>query len=144
MSSSEELATRFMRVVWSLTRFTHLEQLDNAVASLNLNQLRSLRMIMDEPGITQKDVAERLNITQASVSVGIRHLESLDLVRRIPDESDGRIMRLHLGNQAQQLVNTIEERQTARIIELLQVLPIERQRLIVESLEEALSKSHDS
>ena len=48
------------------------------------------------PGITQKKLAEHLEISPASVAISIRRLEGAALIRRQRDEKDGRVMHLYL------------------------------------------------
>ena len=48
------------------------------------------------PGITQKELAEHMEISPASVAISIRRLESASLIRRERDEKDGRVMHLYL------------------------------------------------
>lgn len=52
--------------------------------------------IQCNPGITQKELAREMNITAASVATSVKRLEAADLVRRVPDEWDGRVLHLYL------------------------------------------------
>ena len=52
--------------------------------------------IQCSPGITQKELAREMNITAASVATSVKRLEAADLVRRVPDEWDGRVLHLYL------------------------------------------------
>jgi DNA-binding MarR family transcriptional regulator len=132
------LAERFLGVFLRLTQLTEDETPDDVVAQLNVNQLRALNLIYREPGISQKALAERLEITPASVSVSIGKMLDAELVEKHHDDADGRFTRLYLGSRGQELVRKVESAQTRTIAELLGGLPPEEQRNVVETLERAL------
>lgn len=131
------LAGRFLRAVQSLERLLKLKP-NSIVESLTVNQLRTLLMIRTHPGIVQKDIAERLSITSASVSVAIRQMEEVNLVTRQPDETDGRMMRLYLGETGREIVEEAEGMQLLTISEMLKRLTIEQQQQLVSLLERTL------
>ena len=54
-------------------------------------------------GITQRELAERMRITPASVTVSIRRMEAEGLVRRVSDERDSRRLHLYLTEQGEML-----------------------------------------
>jgi len=57
--------------------------------------------------LNQKDLANKLNITPASVSVIVHQMESEGLLIRIPNEKDGRQFNLLLTEKGQNLVPKI-------------------------------------
>jgi DNA-binding MarR family transcriptional regulator len=57
--------------------------------------------------LDQKDLANKLNITPASVSVIVNQMESEGLLIRIPDEKDGRKFNLLLTEKGQSLVSKV-------------------------------------
>lgn len=52
--------------------------------------------IRHHPGITQKELAQLMEISPASVAISVRRLESAGLVCRSRDRQDGRVMHLYL------------------------------------------------
>jgi DNA-binding MarR family transcriptional regulator len=54
--------------------------------------------------LNQKDLADKLNITPASVSAIVHRMESEGLLVRVPDEKDGRRFNLLLTEKGQSLV----------------------------------------
>lgn len=56
-----------------------------------------------QPGMTQKELAQKLEISPASVAISVRRLEAAGLVRREGDEKDGRITHLYLTPAGQEL-----------------------------------------
>jgi DNA-binding MarR family transcriptional regulator len=58
--------------------------------------------------LNQKGLANKLNITPASVSVIVNQMESEGLVVRVPDEKDGRQFNLLLTEKGQSLVSKVK------------------------------------
>ena len=137
-NETQKLAERFLGVFLRLIELTKEETPDDVVAQLNINQLRALNLIYREPGISQKALAERLEISSASVSISIGKMLETKLVEKYHDEADGRFMRLYLGARGQELVRKVEAEQIRTIAELLDGLPLDEQRSVVETLERAL------
>lgn len=142
MAASEEthrLAARFLQVFISVYQLTQQELPDSVLEQLNVNQLRALQLIQQSPGITQKEIAEHLDITAASVSVSISKMVRDTLVERVPDEVDGRVMRLHLGPRGQKLATAARQQQLELVADLLSGLPLEEQQTVVTLIERALA-----
>ncbi len=135
---TQKLAERFLGVFLRLTQLTRDETPDDLIAQLNVNQLRALNLIYNKPGISQKALAEELEITSASVSVSISKMLEAGLVEKYHDEEDGRYIHLYLGPRGRELVRRVEAAQVNSIAELLAGLPLDEQRGIVEALEHAL------
>lgn len=53
------------------------------------------------PGLSQKELAQRMEISPASVAISIRRLESAGLICRRRDDRDARIWRLYLTPEGQ-------------------------------------------
>lgn len=136
------LAERLLGVFLRLTQITK-EETPEVMAQLNVNQLRALNLIYREPGISQKVLADRLGVTSASVSVNIGKMLEADLIERSHDADDGRVMCLYLGAQGRELVRQVEDGQVQVIAELLNGLPLDEQRLVVQLLEQALMIRED-
>ncbi len=134
------LAARFLGVFQQMVQFTEEEAPDDVVAQLSVNQLRTLNLIYRHPGISQKELAEQLDVTQASISIWIKQMQDANLVHKHPYEEDARVMCLYLGPVGQKLVETFERNQTDAIAKLLVGLPLNEQEFVVEALERALEQ----
>ncbi len=132
------LAARFLAVFQRLLELTQEETPSEVVAQLSVNQLRTLHLIYREPGISQKALAERLDVTPASISIWISRMLDAQLVERFHHETDARVMCLYLGPVGRELVHQVEKNQIDAIAELLDGLLLEEQQLVVEALERAL------
>jgi DNA-binding MarR family transcriptional regulator len=71
-----------------------------------------------QPGITQKELSELLEVEPITVARLIDRLEARGMVERRPDPRDRRIWRLHLLPQAHDVLHEINEQRTdmARIL----------------------------
>lgn len=59
--------------------------------------------IRRQAGITQKELADHMEISPASVATSVRRLETAGLVERRRDERDGRVMHLFLTAAGEQM-----------------------------------------
>ncbi len=140
-TTTEQLAERFFSVFTRLLGLTKAVKPDEVVAQLSVKQLQALDLIRREPGISQKALAEHLEVTSASVSMWIGKMLESRLVERQAHEADARMMRLYLGAYGQELVRKLEQSQIAAIADLLSVLPPQEQQAVVQTLERALELS---
>lgn len=60
-------------------------------------------VIHEHPGLTQKELAEHMHITPASVAVSIRRMEAEGLVIRENDREDARVLHLTLTPEGERL-----------------------------------------
>ena len=74
-----------------------------------ISQDLTIYHIAQNKKLDQKNLSIKLNITPASVSVIVNKLESEGLLKRIPDEKDGRKFNLLLTEKGQNLVPKIRK-----------------------------------
>ena len=72
-----------------------------------ISQDLAIYHIAQNKKLNQKELANKLNITPASVSVIVNQMESEGLLIRIPDEKDGRKINLLLTEKGQSLVSKV-------------------------------------
>lgn len=135
---TQELASRFLGVFEAVWRLAKHRQPDPVVGQLHLNQLHSLGMLHREPGLTQKDLAERLQITPAAISTAVRQMERYGLIERNSDDQDGRVKRLYLSADGRARIERAHYDRCSALYEILNALPIEEQRMVVGTLERAI------
>ncbi|NIJ39975.1 DNA-binding MarR family transcriptional regulator [Parvibaculum indicum] len=73
-----------------------LSQLYDDATGLTRNQNRILVALMREDGLTQTEIAHRLDMHKVSVGLHIAELEALNLVAREAHPTDGRAKCIHL------------------------------------------------
>jgi DNA-binding MarR family transcriptional regulator len=138
---TKDLALRFLRVFEYMVKFAkHRQpnQPDHIIRQLHLNQMHMLGLLHHDPGISQKDLAERMQLTPAAVSTSVREMVGYGLVDRLPDPDDARLMRLHLSRNGRAMFDEAQKMRCAIMADLLSALPLDEQRMIVEALERAL------
>lgn len=80
---------------------------------ITLQEMRIAGLLMGEKGITQKDLAEKLSVRAATLSVAITKLEKQGLIKRTVNSADKRVQFLSLKpsgkfDQVDQLLNDLE------------------------------------
>lgn len=137
------LAIRLLNFIDQLQRLgkiTLYKSKNSDVKKLSVHQLLTLGLLRIYPGAAQKLLAEKLNITPASISISVRELEDLDLVKREADPNDMRSMNLYLTSKGEKLIQELEDHRIQGVVEILQILPIEEQRHIISVFEQVISK----
>lgn len=72
--------------------------------------VRLLRLISKNEGLTNAEIAEKLDIRPSSVSVGLSHLEEAGFIERRAKESDKRVSTIHLTAKGQEMLNQAKAR----------------------------------
>lgn len=70
-----------------------------ADSGLHPGQPPLLQFIWDHPGCTQKEAADDLDVTPASIAASLKRLEKAGYVARRPDEKDARRNRLYISGE---------------------------------------------
>ena len=65
-------------------------------------QMFCLREVAHNPGITQRDLAEKLNVSRPTLTVMLHKMEKAGLIDRRADENDQRLTRIHLASDGRQ------------------------------------------
>jgi DNA-binding MarR family transcriptional regulator len=89
---------------------------------LTRTQLEIILMFFDEPVWTIGALAERLALTPGAVTQTVETLVRRELIARQPDETDRRIIRLHLGPAGRQLTNHLRRHRLATMHSLADAL----------------------
>jgi DNA-binding MarR family transcriptional regulator len=99
--------------------------------------------------LNQKDLADKLCITPASVSVIVHRMESEGLLVRVPDEKDGRQFNLLLTEKGQSLVpqvrsswSKIQEEITRGLSESEKTTLLRLLQKVEKNLDELTSQNH--
>jgi DNA-binding MarR family transcriptional regulator len=139
---TDDLALRFLRVFEESFRRLAMQQRGQTnvpnFKHLPVNQMRALHVLRSSPGLAQKALAQRLDVTPAAISTTVREMEKQGLVERHADPSDARQMCLYLTEEAGQMIAVFEQFRVKAVANLLAALPITEQRTIVEALERAM------
>ena len=76
---------------------------------VTLSQWRVINVLVSFNGITQKEIADKLEVEAPSLIPIIDKLQNLELVERRSDPKDRRINRIYLTNKAESLYESMHE-----------------------------------
>jgi len=74
----------------------HIDQVAQRELGVSAAQMGLLFVIADEPGATQRRIAERLAYRESAITNQIKRLEEASLVERVPSAEDKRAMSVRL------------------------------------------------
>lgn len=85
---------------------------DHAIRDLGLTEAkwRVLAALSRQPGLTQSELAERLEIEKAPLGLALGWLQQAGWIRRAVDPSDRRARRVHLEERAAPTLTVMEQR----------------------------------
>ena len=78
-------------------------------AGVSLSQWRVVGALVIQPGLTQKEIADRVGIEGATLVPIIDKMEKEGLLKRKPDSSDRRVNRIYLTQKADSLWESMVE-----------------------------------
>ena len=70
-------------------------------------QPRIMSILAHEPGISQRELSQRLAITPASTTAQVQKMELQGLIDRQPDPNDQRALRLYLSDKGREIDRSI-------------------------------------
>ncbi len=143
LDETRDLALRFLRVFEYMGKYAKHRVPHELAGRLRLSQLQMIGMLNWESGISQKDLAERLQLTPAAISTSVREMERYGIITRHSDPSDARLMRLSLSDRGRQMFDEGQKMRCVSMADLLSALPLAEQRMVVELLERALAARLD-
>ena len=112
-------ARDLLSLLHMVAQLTRLEADRRArVHGMTLAQWRLLLQLERAPGLTQKEVADLLEVEPISVARLVDRLEAARLLERRPDAEDRRVWRLHLRPESQAALGWID-RQGAELSDLV-------------------------
>lgn len=100
----------------------------------------------EEDGLRQRDLADRIHLAPATLTVMLGRMEKSGLVERRPDEHDQRVSRVYLTDKGREALAAVRE--ATRIVEeraLEDLLPEERllmRRILLQMRQNLLSDNH--
>ena len=134
MTAEDRLLALFERL-----RKLALEQNPVEDSQVTAPQLALLDWIAAAPGCGVQEVAGGLGLTAPTVSVRVRRLEEMGLVKRRPDPQDGRAVRLFLTEQGRALQGQAKSFRRTKMRRVLAGLTVEEQGILLTLLERAIA-----
>ena len=91
------------RIAWKIRdiEHRHLQMIQGILDrfGLHFGQPRILYMVMTMNGAAQKEIAERLRISPASLAVSIKRMQKVGLLEKIHDEKDLRVNKVRITDK---------------------------------------------
>jgi len=104
-----ESLTHLMSHVMKLHRHTLHLLLQEQGIEVYPGQPPLLFRLSEEDGQSQKELAKKLRIQPATLTVMLTRMEKTGLVKRRPDERDQRISRVYLTEQGRQAIQAVKD-----------------------------------
>ncbi len=130
METYEELLISLRRIIRSID--LHSKDL-NKSSGMTGPQLLVLQEIKKDQGITAKALAEKVNLSQGTITTILDRLESRQLLRRVRSETDRRRVALHLTAKGRDMLAKAPKPLQAHFIERFTKLSDKEQRQLLES-----------
>jgi DNA-binding MarR family transcriptional regulator len=129
-------AAAAMNALRKIVRFLRLADREvAAVCGLSAAQLFVLHTLVDGPGLSLAEVAERTLTDQSSVSTVVARLVDRGFVIRKPSRSDKRRAELSLSAAGRKMVLTAPHPPQTQMIAAIQAMPAQRRAELVQSLD---------
>ena len=114
-----------------------------AALGLTMTQLRTLFLLRAEPAVTAGGLAQRLGVTPPTLTRIMDRLVRHNLVERVADADDRRLVRHYLSERGSEVVEEIERSGRARMNEWFSRLDDDQITRLVQSLRE-VSDAYES
>ncbi|WP_144391714.1 MarR family winged helix-turn-helix transcriptional regulator [Pleionea sediminis] len=130
MENYEELLISLRKIIRSID--LHSKDL-NKSAGMTGPQLVVLQVICKNEGTTAKALAEKVNLSQGTITTILDRLEGRTLIQRVRSETDRRSVRLNLTEQGKSLLLKAPKPLQAHFIERFKKLPNDRQEVLLDA-----------
>ena len=132
--------TNERRLIQILKRLKHeeTEQAPPDKLGISPSQVNIIDQLFLAKELTVKELSKSLNLKPPTVSVSVKKLEHINVLKRETHEEDGRVVLLRLTKKGFNLYNQIEKYRTARVKTILNKLNLTEQNQMLALLEKAL------
>ena len=113
-------------------------------SGMTLPQFTLLDWIAASPGCSVSEIADGLELTAPTVSVGVRRLEEIGLLERQPNPDDGRSVRLFLTVKGQALEERALAFRRKKMRQLLGGLTSDEAATLLTLMEKAMDAAVDT
>jgi len=136
-TSPEEKALRlFMRL-----RHLDFDHCPDVTGAISPAQMTLLDKITQHPGCGVQDIADHLDISPPTVSVGVSKLEERGMVERKPNPKDGRSVQFFPTVKGESLHDKFQQSRLRKFRRLLAGLDSQEQEALLQILEKALNNA---
>ena len=93
-----------------------------------------LTFLLRNPGASQKELAEHCNITTSSISQTVKEMHLNGYIKKSPDESDMRFLRLYLTDKGEARALALRDKTRAADMRITELLTPEVENKITEAM----------
>lgn len=138
LSNAELMLSLFQRL-----RNLDLDHCPEMLGVISFAQMILLEQIFTNPGCGVYEIAERLNLSPPTVSVGVGKLEKGDLIERKDNPSDARAVQFFITQQGQSVYRRFRDARINKFRRLLSGLDSHEQNRLLQLLERALDHTEN-
>jgi len=133
--------TNERRLIQILKKLKHeeTEQAPPEKLGISSSQVNIIDEVFLSKELTVKELSKSLKLKPPTISVSVKKLEHMNILKRKSHEEDGRVVLLMLTKKGLTLFNQIEKYRTARVMKLLNQLDNEEQSKMLFLFEKALN-----
>ena len=144
---AKTLATQFIETLFKSSRLVHERMGYNSdIAHLSLLQIQALSFLKRNANAQMREIAAHFRIELPSATSLLNKLVSLQLVKRLPDLNDRRLVRVALTEEGEALLQKALNEKTAHFEQMLSYLTeTEKKELLrlLEKLNERMEKNYE-
>ncbi len=132
----DDAAAAFQENMLHLVRSLGLHKPDETPCGhpISVGEAHALLEIAREPGISQNGLVGRLRLEKSTVSRLATMLETRGWVRRLRDQVDGRVVRLHLTQRGIKANSEIAASRRAKFERIFTAVPAAHRRSVADAL----------
>ena len=138
----EEAAKKFLKLASRLRRLGAGNNPPEEI-QVSSSQLALIEYAEVNPGCSMQEMAEALNLSNPTVSIGVRKLEQSNLLMRKADPEDGRVARLFLTPTGQEVYRRSKIFHCQKFEQLLSGLKQKERNTLLNLLERALNAAEN-
>jgi len=133
--------TNERRLIQILKRLKHeeTEQAPPEKLGISPSQVNIIDQLFMAKELTVKELSKNLNLKPPTVSVSVKKLEQISILKRKSHEGDGRVVLLMLTKKGFNIYNQIEKYRTTRVVKILNQINKEEQSKMLYLFEKALN-----
>ena len=140
MTKNQNPEDRLARIMFRLMKL-RLGEMPRLDYNISYPQMELIGFVKIFPNCRVQDIADGLEITPPSVSVGLRRLEKAGWLERHPDPHDGRATCISLTQKSNEMLQRVKSAQSKGIHRFLIGLSPDEKVQLLELLEKAITSA---
>jgi len=132
----DNTAAKFIEVMFKTSRlFRERMHYPSTIANLSILQIQALNYLKHNNNAQMSEIADHFHIELPSATSLLNKLVTLQLVKRVQDEKDRRLVRIDLTEEGNAVLTLVMKEKESRIKQMLSYLTDEEQRELLRLIE---------